>query len=165
MRDDRRGLHLRDVDERAHRRLAAGKARARRGTGARQRNRRNVQLLQRGDAVAVRRIGLNVDAPRTIEVVEIVDVVVTVDVELDLRRVQAKLREDSGEPRILIGRRDDPPRGVRKRRQTDVALVLEFELEAAEASDAVDRRRIEADDRTARDLRELAVPPEEQRVE
>ena len=135
--------------------------------------------MQRGDAIAERLVGLNVNLPRAIEIGEVVDVergqvnleriedvverdadrfgLAPIDVNFDLRRVDAKLGEDVHQARILCGRSHDPKRRFRKRRQPEVGAILELELEAAEARHAVDGRRIDGKDLRLWYLREEAV--------
>ncbi len=141
---------------------------------ARRRARVHVKITQRFDAVAEWRVGLNVDLPGAIEIREVIDVertqvdfhcredvlqrypdrlgLVAVDVGLDLRRVDSELREDVHQPRILGGDAHHHVGGIHKRRQTDVAAILELELETAEVADAVDRRRVKRKDLRLRNL-------------
>ena len=73
--------------------------------------------------------------------------------DFDLRRVDAELREDVSQPRILRGGAHDPVRRPHQHRQADVAAVLQLELESAETADAVDGRRIEREDLRLGNLR------------
>src|SRR5579884_443930 len=174
VRDDRRRFAQ-------HRACQAGERHHPAGLGA------HVEILQRIERRPVRVFGLHVHAIRAIQIIEIVyveraevglhraeDVVqrhadvlgfLAIDVNLILRGVDAERRENVTQVRILIAQPHESVSGLHQRRQTGVAPVLEFELEAAEITDALDRRRIEREDLRARNAEKLHLHALEHRVE
>ncbi len=146
----------------------------------------NVDLPQRGDISAVRPFALDVDLPDASEQVEVVDVdaahcrlqgaehivhaeaqrlrLLAVDVEIDRRIVRRVGRENSGQPRVLVGGREEPLHNAVHRRRLLPLEPFELVFEPSGGRQPDDRRKVERDDGRRADLLSLAEHPRDQRL-
>ena len=86
-----------------------------------------------------------------------------VDVDVELRLGDAEAAEQAGEPRVAVALVGEILDGPLQRPQARAAAVLDLQLEAARAAQAVDRRRAEDADPCRRDLAEFLAQPGDDR--